>query len=234
MWDARGVKMKLATVVFFALLCAAAAAQDNNSEIFKLAYQKSLEEAGTVYPDLKNQNSRLWQIANRIAMEARNPNSPNHAILSSPNAPRIVADMAAKELAAELAEEARQAAAKKAEEEERASWPKYVRATRSIQNVKTTLGEGWDLDLGEVYPFVRYMTQREYDSDGRVPDSDTTDKSYVVLQMDNGVVVVPADAVEALPKTDAAIAAAERKYEAEVRQKKRLDQQAQQQGDQPQ
>ena len=93
------IRAKLAAAACV-LLCARAAAQENNSAIFQLARQKSLEESGKVYPDLRNENSQLWQIAHQIAMEARDPKSPTHAILAKADAPMIIAKMAVIEMIA--------------------------------------------------------------------------------------------------------------------------------------
>ena len=118
--------------MLMALFCASAAAQENNSAIFKLAQQKSLEESGRVYPDLRNEKSEMWQICNQIAMEARDPKSPNHAILAKADAPMIIAKMAAQVMA------------------ERAALPKYVVAVRSVPFVKSSVNGGWKVDKGEV------------------------------------------------------------------------------------
>jgi hypothetical protein len=208
------VKMTVAVsvAVVSAMLCAPASGQQSGG-VVALAQQKSLEEAGKVYPELKDANSVLWQTAHRLAMEAQDPNSINHALVSNPNAPMLFAELAVKALIADQGNA----------QADQADWPMYAHITQSLANVKTTMPRGWSVRVDESYLFVRFMSTREYESGGKFVEKVKSDRNYAVLKLDDDYLMVPVDALESVPNSGARFTVAGREYEIEVRQKRAAD-----------
>lgn len=84
--------MKIA-IIFLILISLAVTAFSQGS------YQnQSVRDAIAKYPALSDKESTLYQLAHKLAMEAKDPSSPNHVMFADPNGPMFFADLAAKQM----------------------------------------------------------------------------------------------------------------------------------------
>jgi len=87
----------------------------------------------------------------------------------------------------------------------------FVMAVKECKAARTSAPPRWDVDIGEVFPFVRKMTAAEYT--GGADNSDTT---YCVVKMDDKFIYIPAECLVAVPAADLVTAATH--YNEEVRE----------------
>lgn len=84
-----------------------------------------------------------------------------------------------------------------------AAQTQFYIVTKEKSNLKTSDGAVWDLELGEVFPFVRWVSASELKGLAANP----ADKSYALLQMDNLTLIVPSQNVRPVEEKDVAAAA---------------------------
>jgi hypothetical protein len=70
-------------------------------------------------------------------------------------------------------------------------------------NLQTSDGEIWNLELGEAFPFIRWVSKAELA--GR--EVDPSDKSFALLQIDDRTIVVPSENIQLVEQKDMASAA---------------------------
>jgi hypothetical protein len=81
--------------------------------------------------------------------------------------------------------------------------PEYVVAVKGQQGLKLSDGNGWTLELGEVFPFIRWVSVSELR--GEAPDP--SDKSAALVQMDDLTLIVPSACIQQVEDKDLAAAA---------------------------
>lgn len=79
----------------------------------------------------------------------------------------------------------------------------YFVAIQEKSDLKLSDGSSWTLEVGEVFPFVRWVSASE--ARGQVAISG--DRSYALVQMDDKTLVVPSACMRAVPEKDIATAA---------------------------
>jgi len=95
-----------------------------------------------------------------------------------------------------------------------------IKGEQNVRSTVTTANSGWDIEIGEVYQFVRGMSASEYNGG---PSGD--DNTYVVIQIGNVQAVAPA--VDFLPVAEKDMVEAAMKYNDEVAQDRQTQQTAQ-------
>lgn len=79
----------------------------------------------------------------------------------------------------------------------------YSVAIKQQEVCKLTDGSGWKLEIGEVFPFIRFVSRSELT--GGQPDQN--DHEFSLLQIDDKMLLAPSSCLQAVPESQIAVAA---------------------------
>ncbi len=189
-------------------------AQESRTEVEKSWHAASLE-----FPDAFKDGTPLARAASGEFERLKSQNDP---LLSDPNHPLIIVRRMAAQIGPTAPQQTGVASASTSDAIQ------FVVAVREENDVYFTGKNKWKLEIGETFPFVRYMSVSEFN--GGTPDHQ--DKTYSVLKMDGSVLITRSSNIAFVSEAD--VPSAAMKHQAIVQASRDYDARANASANRPQ